>query len=94
MYDKISDRLDYIVCLSNQTMTRWSKGETKFTVNVNPNANGEGGMSYVCRIPKPIIEMLGIPNSLSFVMKNGKVIVENGDDKYSHITSTQKRGKK
>ena len=43
-------------------MPRWKKGETDFTVSVNIDNNG----GYVCRLPKPMIEQLGIKDKIRF----------------------------
>lgn len=52
-------------------MPRWKKDETKFTVSVNVDRHVR-----VCRIPKPIIDMLGDPDSLTFSVKGGKIMVD------------------
>lgn len=75
-------------------MTRWLKNETKFTVNVNPNNNGEGGTSYVCRIPKPIIEKLGFPNSLSFIVDGRTIVVKAGDVEHVYVSTSRKGERK
>ena len=54
-------------------MTRWKQDETKFTVSVNTDRHVK-----VCRIPKPIIEMLGDPKLLTFSIKKDKIVVEAG----------------
>ena len=51
-------------------MTRWKKDETEFQVRVSSN-----GHTKSCRIPKPILEMLGDPESLTFRVKNGRITV-------------------
>lgn len=51
-------------------MTRWKKGETRFTVRVSVNRH-----LRVCRIPKPIVEMLGDPESVTFSVKGGRITV-------------------
>ena len=52
-------------------MTRWKKDETEFTVSVSSN-----GHSRSCRIPKPVLEMLGSPESVTFRVKNNKIMVD------------------
>ena len=52
-------------------MTRWKKGETRFTVRVSVNRH-----LRVCRIPKPIVEMLGDPESVTFSVKGGRITVD------------------
>jgi len=56
-------------------MTRWKKDETEFPVSLS----FDGTNSKRCRIPKPIIDFLGDPESLKFNLKNGKVIITSGD---------------
>ncbi len=53
-------------------MPKWKKDETEFTVSVNDDGNG----SHVCRIPKPIIEKLGKPNKIKFMVKNDKIGID------------------
>ena len=53
-------------------MPRWKQDETEFVVSVNDDGNG----GNICRIPKPIVEMLGIAGSVKFINKKGKVSVE------------------
>ena len=47
-------------------MTRWKQDETEFEVSVNSLQNRNGSTSEVCRIPKPIIELLDHPSRLKF----------------------------
>lgn len=54
-------------------MPRWKKDETKFTVSVNTDRHVK-----VCRIPKPIVEILGDPKSLTFSIKKGRIKVDAG----------------
>ena len=56
-------------------MTRWKKGETEFPVRVSFN-----GHTKSCRIPKPVLESLGIPARIKFVLANGQVRVEAGEE--------------
>ena len=57
-------------------MPKWKKDETKFQVSVNNDGNG----GNICRIPKPIMETLGITDSVMFLVKNkNKVSVEAGE---------------
>ena len=52
-------------------MTRWKKGETEFKVGVNfVETRG-----YSSSIPKPVMEALGEPGSIKFVLKGKKVEV-------------------
>lgn len=51
-------------------LARWRKDETQFTVSVNADRHVR-----VCRIPKPIFEMLGDPESLTFTVKGNRITV-------------------
>ena len=53
-------------------MTRWKKDATEFVVSLLHNRPGGTSIST---IPKPLLEMLGNPNKLKFVIKNGKIIM-------------------
>ena len=50
-------------------MPKWKKDETKFTVSVNYNEH----RGYQSSIPRPIIEALGDPDSITFIMKNNSI---------------------
>jgi hypothetical protein len=55
---------------------KWRKDEKEFKVNVTYHEH-RGCQTY---IPKPIIEMLGNPKSIKFIVKNNrKIEVESGD---------------
>lgn len=43
-------------------LTRWKEGEKKFEVKLTNDFRG----SIYCRVPKPIIEMLGNPEKIKF----------------------------
>lgn len=58
-------------------MTRWKKGEKEFGVNLNNDSSG----SQICRIPKPIVEMLGSPDNVKFVIRGKKITVMAGERK-------------
>ena len=51
-------------------MTRWKKDVKEFEVGVN-FVEGRG---YSSSIPKPIMELLGNPNSIKFVIRKGNRI--------------------
>ena len=53
-------------------MTRWKKGETRFNVKVSD----DGRHSTICRVPKPILELLNNPGSIEFVIVGKKIMVE------------------
>jgi len=52
-------------------MTRWKKDETDYTVSVTRDRH-----TQFCRIPKPVFEMLGEPESVTFRIKNNKITVD------------------
>jgi hypothetical protein len=49
-------------------MPKWKKGATEFTVSVNHNEV----RGYQTSIPKPIMELLGEPGSITFIIKGDK----------------------
>jgi len=53
-------------------MTRWKKGETEFTVSLFVDKS-RGSM---CIVPKPIVDMLGEPESITFRIKSNKITVD------------------
>jgi hypothetical protein len=56
-------------------MPRWKKDQKEFTVSVTYHQH-RGYQSY---LPKPIMEMLGNPNTVKFIIKNKKVELEAGN---------------
>lgn len=54
------------------SLTRWKKDEKEFDVKLT----FDGRNSMVCRIPKPILDLLGNPDGLRFTVK-GKTIEIN-----------------
>ncbi len=54
------------------TMPKWRKDATEFTVGVNHN----GVRGYQSSIPKPIMEKLGSPSTITFVIEGKKIIVK------------------
>jgi len=57
-------------------MPKWKKGETEFKVGVN-YVDKRG---YSSSIPKPVIEALGEPESIKFVVKGKKVEVVGAEE--------------
>ena len=53
-------------------MTRWKKDETEFTVSLFVDRS-RGSM---CIVPKPIVDMLGEPDKVTFKIKNNKITVD------------------
>ncbi len=52
-------------------MPKWKKGQTEFTVGVSYSE--EKGVQT--RIPKPVVETLGRPERITYVLKGKKVEV-------------------
>ena len=50
-------------------MPRWKKDATAFSVKVT----FDGKNSMVCRIPKPILEALGNPDKLKFLIQKNSI---------------------
>ena len=57
-------------------MGGWSKGMTEFVVAVSYIKGA--GSSYGC-IPKPILEKLGNPKRIRYVIKDDQILVSNAD---------------
>ncbi|MDE1829230.1 MAG: hypothetical protein KGI25_02795 [Thaumarchaeota archaeon] len=53
-------------------MTRWKKDEKEFDVKLT----FDGTNSWVCRVPKPILEKLGMPEKIKFVLEGKKIEVK------------------
>ncbi len=58
-------------------MTRWKKDEKEFEVRLTNDRAG----SIICRVPKPILEILGNPESIKFEIVGKKIVVGEGDKK-------------
>ena len=52
-------------------MTRWKKDETVFDVNVNYHEK----RGYQIYVPRPIMDALGDPDMIDFVLKGKKIEV-------------------
>jgi hypothetical protein len=50
-------------------MPKWKKDETEFTVAVNRHET----RGYQANIPKPIMELLGEPQKITFQVKGKKI---------------------
>lgn len=57
-------------------MPKWKKDATEFKVGVNFSE----GRGYQTTIPKPVVEVLGEPESITYSVKGKKVEVKAGDD--------------
>jgi hypothetical protein len=55
------------------SMPKWKKDETVFTVSLSYHPR----RGTLCLIPKPIVEALGNPEQITFVMKGRKIEVTN-----------------
>jgi hypothetical protein len=53
-------------------MGRWKKDETEFIVSVGYNEH----RGYQCYVPRPIMEKLGNPTSIKFVINDEKISIE------------------
>ena len=60
-------------------MPKWKKDETQFTVSLGQN----DVKGYWCTVPKPIVELLGEPESLTFEINKSKIEVKAGSLKKS-----------
>ena len=58
-------------------MPRWKKGAREFVMNVNHNGLG----SYLCRIPKPIVQMLDHPEKVKFTVRGKRVTFSVAEEK-------------
>ncbi len=57
-------------------MTRWKKDETVFDVNVGYHKT----RGYQVYVPKPIMDLLGEPNVIDFVINGKKIEVRPHKD--------------
>ncbi len=53
-------------------MTRWKDGETEFTVKLSD----DGRHSTICRVPRPIKDLLNNPISIKFIIDGDKIRIE------------------
>jgi hypothetical protein len=62
--------------IHNTSMPKWQKDQKEFTVGMSYNER-RGTQAY---IPKPIVETLGNPKNIKFIIKDKKKVeVESGD---------------
>ena len=57
-------------------MTRWKKKEKEFKVSLTDSSG-----SQICRVPKPIVTMLGNPEGVKFVIQGKRIVVVAGGRK-------------
>ncbi len=62
-------------------MTRWAKNTKEFNVSLSKSTNADGSKSLICRVPKPIVDFLGDPDKLKFIIKRKYIVVSEGDNK-------------
>lgn len=56
-------------------MTRWSENQKIFVVKMS----FDGKNSKICRIPKPIVDLLGDPEKIQFKIKGKGIVIEPED---------------
>lgn len=64
-------------------MPKWKKNETEFTVGVNYNEV----RGYQTSVPKPVAEVLGNPETITYSVKGKKVEVKAGKNGNNHDQS-------
>lgn len=57
-------------------MPKWKKEAKEFTVGVNHNDR----RGFQSSIPKPIMDILGNPDTIKFVIKDNKIKLMSGDE--------------
>ena len=57
-------------------MMRWKNDEIEFNASITKNKNNNTSYSYAL---KPILDQLGKPSGLKFLLTDGKIIVQPGD---------------
>jgi hypothetical protein len=58
-------------------LARWKKDVKEFEVKLSDDGSG----SIICRVPKPVLEMIGNPDSIKFEILGKKIIVVAGEKK-------------
>jgi hypothetical protein len=59
---------------------RHAKDAKEFNTSLSKSMNKDGSISWICRVPKPIVEKMGSPTSIKFVVGK-KITVEVGKNK-------------
>jgi hypothetical protein len=57
-------------------MPKWKKDQKEFAVSVTYHEQ----RGSQCYLPKPILEILGNPKRIKFIVKNKRIEVEAGDN--------------
>jgi len=52
-------------------VTKWKKDAKEFEMKLSKDGSG----SIICRVPKPVFEMLGNPKSIRFEILGKKILV-------------------
>ena len=55
---------------------RYAKDAKEFNASLSKSKNRDGSISLICRVPKPIVDRLGSPSNIKFVISGKKIIVE------------------
>ena len=58
-------------------MPKWRKDAKEFKVSITENKSSGTSFSY---IPKPVLDELGEPHSLKFLITKDKIVVSSGDE--------------
>ena len=61
--------------LFTNTVPKWKKGEKEFKVSITYHQH-RGCQTY---LPKPVVEILGNPKTIRFIVKKNEIAVESGD---------------
>lgn len=57
---------------------RYAKDAMEFNASLSKSKNRDGSISLICRVPKPIVDRLGSPDSIKFVISGKKILLEAG----------------
>lgn len=58
-------------------MPKWKKDAKEFDMSLSEDGSG----SMICRVPKPVLEILGNPDSIKFEILGRKIVVVAGEKK-------------
>ena len=70
----LTDRLLYDIILTKMDLSRWKKDEIEFSVKLTDDKSG----SMICRVPKPILDLLKNPSYIKFMIIKKKIVVNRG----------------
>ncbi|MDG6986040.1 MAG: hypothetical protein JRM73_04760 [Nitrososphaerota archaeon] len=57
-------------------MPKWKKDATEFTVGINYHPT----RGAACSVPKPVVEVLGKPSKVTYIVKGKKVELKPADN--------------